>query len=164
MDGDLTVTSSRGHGSTFRLTVLAERLDARPAASSTDQRPVSVRPLSLLVAEDNPYGRVVMNTILRELGHRVDFVETGEAAVAAAARGGYDAVLMDITLGGLNGVEATQRIRALPGSAGKTPVIGISGRSERGNEQAARAAGMNVYFVKPVSPAKLAQALAGLVA
>lgn len=164
MDGDLTVTSSRGHGSTFRLTVLAERVDGRPAASSTDPRPISVRPLSILVAEDNPYGRVVMNTILRELGHRVDFVETGDAAVAAIAGGGYDAVLMDITLSGLDGVEATQRIRALPGSAGKTPVIGISGRSERGDEQAARAAGMNVYFVKPVSPAKLAQALAGLVA
>ncbi len=162
MGGDLTVTSSRGDGSTFRLTVLAERVDARPAASSTDPRPVSVRPLSVLVAEDNPYGRVVMNTILRELGHRVDFVETGEAAVAAAVRGGYDAVLMDVTLSGLNGIEATQRIRALPGSAGKTPVIGISGRSERGNEQAALAAGMNVYFVKPVSPAKLAQALATL--
>ncbi len=62
-----------------------------------------------------------MNTILRELGHRVDFVETGEAAVEAAARGGYDAVLMDVTLPGLDGVEATRRIRALPGKAGPVP-------------------------------------------
>ena len=105
-----------------------------------------------------------MNTILRELGHRVDFAETGEAAVAAVARGGYDAVLMDVMLSGLNGVEATQRIRALPGRAGKTPVIGISGRGERSDEQAARAAGMNVYLAKPVSPGKLAQVLASLVA
>jgi len=164
MGGDLTVTSSRGHGSTFRLTVLAERVDARPATNRVDQRPVSTRSLSILCAEDNPYGRVVMNTILRELGHRVDFAETGEAAVAAVARGAYDAVLMDVMLSGLNGVEATQRIRALPGKAGKTPVIGISGRSERGDEQAARAAGMNVYLAKPVSPGKLAQVLASLVA
>ena len=69
---------------------------------------------------------------------------------------------MDVTLSGLNGIEATRRIRALPDRAGRTPVIAISGHSESGNEQAARAAGANLYFVKPVSPAKLAQALASL--
>jgi CheY-like chemotaxis protein/nitrogen-specific signal transduction histidine kinase len=163
MGGDLTVTSGRGRGSRFELTILAEPVDV-PAANRVDPRPVATRSLSILCAEDNPYGRVVMNTILRELGHRVDFAETGEAAVAAVARGGYDAVLMDVMLSGLNGVEATQRIRALPGSAGKTPVIGISGRGERNDEQAARAAGMNVYLAKPVSPGKLAQMLASLVA
>ncbi len=161
MGGDLTVTSGRGRGSIFRLTMLAEPIDA-PAANRVDPRPVSTRSLSILCAEDNPYGRVVMNTILRELGHRVDFVETGEGVVAAVARGGYDAVLMDVMLSGLNGIEATQRIRALSGNAGKTPVIGISGRSERGDEQAARAAGMNAYLVKPVSPGKLAQILSTL--
>ncbi|HEX3164422.1 MAG TPA: ATP-binding protein [Pseudolabrys sp.] len=163
MGGDLTVTSSRGRGSRFQLTILAEPVDA-PGANRVDPRPVSTRSLSILCAEDNPYGRVVMNTILRELGHRVDFAETGEAAVAAVARGGYDVVLMDVMLSGLDGVEATQRIRALPGSASKTPVIGISGRGERSDEQAARAAGMNVYLAKPVSPGKLAQVLASLVA
>ncbi len=159
MGGDLTVTSNRGRGSIFRLTILAAPIDA-PAANRVDPRPVTTRSLSILCAEDNPYGRVVMNTILRELGHRTDFVETGEAVVAAVARGGYDAVLMDVMLSGLNGLEATQRVRALPGNAGKTPVIGVSGRSERIDEQAARAAGMNGYLVKPVSPGKLAQALA----
>jgi CheY-like chemotaxis protein len=161
MGGDLDVTSKKGSGSTFRLTALVERVDAHPVVERMDPRTVPVRPLSILYAEDNPYGRVVMSTILRELGHRVDFVETGEAAVEAVARG-YDAVLMDVTLAGLNGIEATRRIRALPGKAGRTPVIGISGHSERGNESAARAAGMNFYFVKPVSPGKLAQTLANL--
>ena len=70
----------------------------------------------------------------------------------AAERGGYDAVLMDVTLSGLDGIEATRRIRALPGKAGQVPVIGISGRTESGDEDAARAAGMNFYFAKPVSP------------
>lgn len=160
MGGDLTVTSKPGAGSTFRLTVLVERVTGHSAEKRADARPASVRSLSILCAEDNPYGRVVMNTILRELGHRVAFVETGSAAVEAAARGDYDAILMDVTLPGVDGVEATRRIRALPGAAGKVPVIGISGRSERGDEPAARAAGMNLYFVKPVSPGKLAQALA----
>jgi two-component system, sensor histidine kinase len=160
MGGDLTVTSKPGVGSTFRLTVPVGRVTSHPAEKRADARPASVRPLTILCAEDNPYGRVVMNTILRELGHRVDFVETGPGAVEAAARGGYDAVLMDVTLPGFDGVEATRRIRALPGAAGKVPVIGISGHSERGDEPAARAAGMNLYFVKPVSPGKLAKALA----
>lgn len=160
MGGDLHVTSKKGSGSTFRLSVLAEPQETQAAAKRQDDRPASVRPLSILCAEDNPYGRVVMNTILRELGHRVDFAETGEAVVAAVERGGYDAVLMDVMLTGLNGIEAARRVRALSGKAGQTPIIGISGRGESGDEAIARAAGMNFYFVKPVSPRKLAQALA----
>ncbi|HEY4982758.1 MAG TPA: ATP-binding protein [Pseudolabrys sp.] len=160
MGGHLSVTSKKGGGSTFRLSALVERVNARPAAKRSGARVAPARPLAILCAEDNPYGRVVMNTILCELGHRVDFVETGEAAVNAAERGGYDAVLMDITLAGLDGIEATRRIRALPGKAGQVPVIGISGRAESGDESVARAAGMDFYFSKPVSPGKLAQALA----
>jgi CheY-like chemotaxis protein len=154
------MTSKKGSGSTFRLSVLVESLEARATAQRQDRRPASVRPLSILCAEDNPYGRVVMNTILGELGHRVDFAETGEAVVAAVERGGYDVVLMDVTLTGLNGIDAARRIRALPGEAGRTPIVGISGSGESGDEAAARDAGMNFYFVKPVSPRKLAQALA----
>ena len=160
MGGDLSVTSKKGHGSTFRLSVLVDTLQTAAAAQRHDRQPAPARTLSILCAEDNPYGRVVMNTILGELGHRVDFAETGEAVVAAVERGGYDVVLMDVTLGGVSGIEAARRIRALPGMAGRTPIIGISGRGESGDEAAARAVGMNFYFVKPVSPRKLAQALA----
>ena len=159
MGGDLKIVSEKGRGSAFHLTVLAERLDARPSAEPGGARPAPARPLAILCAEDNPYGRVVMNTILGELGHKVDFVETGEAAVKAAERGGYDAVLMDVTLPGLDGLEATRRIRALPGKLGTVPVIGISGRGDATDERAATAAGMDFYFVKPVGPGKLAQAL-----
>jgi CheY-like chemotaxis protein/nitrogen-specific signal transduction histidine kinase len=159
MGGDLKVTSRKGSGSTFRLTVLVERMEARSTAARSGVRAGPMRRLTLLCAEDNPYGRVVMNTILGELGHHVDFVESGEAAVKAATAGGYDAVLMDITLAGLDGIEATRRIRALPGRPGQVPVIAVTGRSESGSEEAARAAGMNFYFAKPVSPGKLAQAL-----
>jgi CheY-like chemotaxis protein len=157
MGGDLKVTSKKGRGSTFRLTVLAERFTAQ--ASGEAKRGVPALPLSILCAEDNPYGRAVMNTIITELGHRIDFVENGEAAVEAAARGGYDALLIDITLPGFDGIEATRRIRNLPGKAGQVTVIGISGRGDGATEQAARAAGMNFYFAKPVSPSRLAQAL-----
>ncbi|HVZ54148.1 MAG TPA: ATP-binding protein [Pseudolabrys sp.] len=161
MGGDLQVTSKPGEGSTFRMSVLVERYDTgTPAAERAPGAPT--RSLALLCAEDNPYGRVVMNTILTQLGHRADFVESGEAVLAALARGGYDAVLMDVTLPGLDGLEATRRIRTLPGVAGKVPVIGLSGHDESGTEAAARAAGMDFYFVKPVSPGRLAAALAVL--
>jgi CheY-like chemotaxis protein len=153
------VTSRKGSGSTFRLSVLVESLDVPATTHRQDRRPAPARLLSILCAEDNPYGRVVMNTILGELGHRVDFAETGEAVVAAVELGNYDVVLMDVTLAGLNGIDAARRIRALPGRVGLTPIIGISGRGESGDEATARGAGMNFYFVKPVSPRKLAQAL-----
>ena len=162
MGGGLVVTSRPGRGSTFRLSVPVDRVGAPAQAERNGARARPTRALSILCAEDNPYGRVVMNTMLTELGHRVDFVASGEAAIEAVAHGVYDAVLMDVTLAGLDGLQATRRIRALPGQAGQVPVIGISGRTEAGDEAAARAAGMNFYFSKPVGPGKLAQALAAL--
>ena len=162
MGGDLTVRSAKGKGSTFRLTTLVERVDA--GAPEAAARRARGRALKVLCAEDNPYGRVIMNTILGELGHSADFVSSGEAAVEAASRGGYDAVLMDVTLSGIDGLDATRRIRALAGAPGRVPVIGISGRARSDDEQAAREAGMNAYLVKPVSPGKLAETLNALTA
>jgi len=161
MGGRLTVESTPGKGSTFRLSVPVTRADIRPDARAI-ARAAAARSLTLLCAEDNPYGRVVLNTILVELGHKVDFVETGEAAVKAVTRADYDAVLMDVTLPGIDGIEATRRIRALAGAAAKVPVIGISGRTGAREEAAARVAGMDAYFGKPVSPAKLTEALAAI--
>jgi CheY-like chemotaxis protein len=71
---------------------------------------------------------------------------------------------MDVTLPGIDGLEATRRIRALEGEAGRTPIIGISGRSESGDEDAARAAGMNFYLRKPISPSALVTFLAAATA
>jgi len=126
------------------------------------QSAAPARRLAVLCAEDNPYGRVILNTILTELGHRADFVASGEEAVEAVKRG-YDVVLMDITLPGIDGLEATRRIRALAGAAGRTPVIGISGRTQAGDEDAARAAGMENYLRKPISPSALNEAIAGVI-
>jgi two-component system, sensor histidine kinase len=158
MGGDVQVKSTKGAGSTFRLSVLVEQI-ASGASSKRTKTSRAQRRLKLLCVEDNPYGRVVMNTILGELGHTVDFVETGEAAVEAAGKGNYDAVLMDIALPGIDGIEATRRTRALPGKAGQLPIVGLSARSEPDTERRARAAGMNAYLTKPVSPAKLAEVL-----
>jgi len=162
MGGDLTVTSAPGRGSTFRFSAVlqvaradtAERMRAKHSTAPP-------RRLAILCVEDNPYGRVILNTILTELGHLADFAGSGEEAVDAVARG-YDAVLMDVTLPGIDGLEATRRIRALAGAVGLTPIIGITGRTETGDEQAARAVGMDFYLCKPVSPSALSAAIAAV--
>jgi CheY-like chemotaxis protein len=163
MSGDLTVTSRYGRGSSFRLSaVLAIASTAAAGNAPPQQSATPTRPLAVLCAEDNPYGRVILNTILAELGHRADFVGSGEEAVAAVERG-YDAVLVDVTLPGIDGRETARRIRALAGTAAATPIIGISGRSEGGDEEAARAAGMDFYLRKPIGPSALREALAAVV-
>jgi CheY-like chemotaxis protein len=163
MGGDLTVTSVPGRGSRFTFSAV---LPVAPAHAAENVRArhstAPARSLKILCAEDNPYGRVILNTILTELGHHADFVGSGEEALSAVPRG-YDVVLMDITLPGIDGLEATRRIRAIAGDVGKTRIIGISGRTEAGDGDAARAAGMNFYLRKPVSPSTLSEAIAAVV-
>jgi CheY-like chemotaxis protein/nitrogen-specific signal transduction histidine kinase len=162
MHGDLTVTSTPGRGSRFQFSaVLPVAAATAPGSARFQQTATASRQLAVLCVEDNPYGRVILNTILTELGHHADFVGTGEEAADAVQRG-YDVVLMDVKLPGIDGLEATRRIRALAGKHGATPIIGISGCTETGDEAAGRAAGMNAYLRKPISPSALAEAFSGL--
>jgi len=168
MGGNLTIDSTPGRGSEFRLEVVVamESSEPREADAAAQREQVAAAPtkrLRILCAEDNPYGRVVLNTILSELGHRADFVHTGEAAVEAVGRGNYDAVLMDVTLPNLDGIAATRLIRGLTPNGAQIPIIGVSGRSDGHEQAAARAAGMNAYVAKPVSPAAIASLLSDLV-
>jgi two-component system, sensor histidine kinase len=162
MGGDLGVTSTPGRGSAFRLAIVLPIATAdTPGDPRARPATTPARRLAVLCAEDNPYGRVILNTILTELGHRADFVGSGEEAVEAVKRG-YDVVLMDVTLPGIDGLEAARRIRALADAAGRTPIIGTSGRTTSGDEAAARAAGMNAYLHKPLSPSALSEAIAAV--
>jgi CheY-like chemotaxis protein len=102
---------------------------------------------------------VVLGTILRELGHTVSFAGRGDLALETVRRSEHDVVLMDVALSGIDGLETTRRIRALPAPVGAIPIIGVSGRTEADDEAAARAAGMNDYLRKPVPPAALHAAL-----
>ena len=164
MGGDLTVASAPGEGSRFRLDVVMARA-AVPAARRARTKGVSALPaarLNILCAEDNPFGRVILDAILIELGHSATFAGSGAAAVETAARGGFDAVLIDVARPGLGGLDAIRRIRALPGAAGAVAIIGMSGPAAADDDAAARAAGMNVWLRKPVSLPALAEALASV--
>jgi CheY-like chemotaxis protein len=153
MGGDLTVTGVAGGGSRFRFTARVDTVT--PSARAMPEVP----PMRILCAEDNPYRRVVLNTVLTELGHRADFVASGAAAVAAIGQGGSDVVLMDVTLPDIDGAEATRRIRALPAPVATVPVVGIGSRADGLGEEAARAAGMDGYLATPLSPSALTQVL-----
>jgi two-component system, sensor histidine kinase len=160
MGGDIVITPRRGGGTTFTLKVKLAR--ARPAKTGSgdgdaEQPSASTQPLRVLSVEDNPFGRVVLNTILNELGHHAEFIGRGEAAVERIAQGDFDAVLMDMVLPGIDGIEAIKRIRSLNPPLGGIAIIGVSGRGD--DEAASRAAGADAFLVKPVSPRALATAL-----
>jgi CheY-like chemotaxis protein len=156
MGGDI-VAAHRAGGTTFTLTVALAPADGPVGVLSDDQAAQAAQGMRLLSVEDNPFGRVVLNTILTELGHHAEFVGQGEAAPDRLAQGAFDAVLMDMVLPGIGGVETIRRIRALPPPQGRIAIVGISGRAE--DEAAARAAGADAFLVKPVSPRALATAL-----
>jgi CheY-like chemotaxis protein len=157
MGGDIAVAPRRGGGTTFTLTVTLTRVKAASARAGAGVAPDAVQALRVLGVEDNPFGRVVLNTILTELGHQAEFVGRGEAATERIAQGDFDAVLMDMVLPGINGMEAIKRIRSLSPPLGRIPIIGVSGRGD--DEAASRAAGANAFLLKPVSPRALATAL-----
>ncbi|MDA9432544.1 ATP-binding protein [Bradyrhizobium sp. CCBAU 51627] len=157
MGGDITVAPRRGGGATFTLTVTLDAAGpAKPRKLDGDEADALVA-LRVLSVEDNPFGRVVLNTILTELGHHAEFIGRGEDAVSRLAQGGFDAVLMDMVLPGIDGVEAIRRIRKMQAPLAQIPIIGVSGRGE--DEAASREAGADAFLVKPVSPRALATAL-----
>ena len=160
MGGDVAVAPHPGDGTTFTLTVTLGE-SAAPSSEMVHTEDgvtlVPARQLRVLGVEDNPFGRVVLNTILNELGHQAEFIGRGEAAPERIARGGLDAVLMDMVLPGINGVEAIGRIRKLAPPYGQIPIIGVSGRGE--DEVPSRTAGADAFLLKPVSPRALATAL-----
>ena len=160
MGGDIKVTPRESGGTTFTLTVALTSAEATKAATPEDGQqpsPEPVPPLRVLSVEDNPFGRVVLNTILCELGHQAEFISRGEAATERVAQGSFDAVLMDMVLPGIDGIEAIRRIRALGPPLGRIAIIGVSGRAD--DEAASRAAGADAFLLKPVSPRALATAL-----
>jgi len=119
----------------------------RAPAPATHLRPAG---LHLLVVDDVAANRAMMRALLTSDGHLVTAAENGAEAVALTARDRFDAVLMDVRMPVMDGIEATRRIRKLPGEASATPIIAISADVMPETTRTCLAAGMNAILSKPI--------------
>ena len=119
-------------------------------------------PLRILVAEDNKINQRLMVMLLTAGGHEVDVVSNGEDAVEAVRQGGFDMVLMDIQMPVLDGVGAVRRIRAMAEPMRSIPILALTADAIAGAEERYLAVGVDAYLAKPITPAALQAALAGL--
>jgi PAS domain S-box-containing protein len=110
----------------------------------------------ILVAEDNEVNQKVAAKILEKLGYRVELAENGKEALAACGRRRYDAVLMDGQMPGMDGYEATRRIRERETKGGRrVPIVAMTASAMKGDREKCLEAGMDDYITKPVTPEKL---------
>lgn len=165
MGGDIAVTSTLGHGSVFTVTLpLAKsslsELEAIALAPAAQRRtPPQGSAGTVLVVDDVAVNRRLLGTVLTRIGYACEEAPNGETALAMLAAGDYVAVLMDVEMPGMDGLETTRRLRALPGPAARLPVIAVTAHRSQEGEAATRAAGMDHYLVKPVAAADLAAIL-----
>jgi CheY-like chemotaxis protein len=156
MEGGIRFESIPGKGSTFFLTVpieLEDRVTPEPEDNHRSKPERSEGTGRILVAEDNAINILVLRAILEKAGHTVTCVSNGVDAVKALSRGVYDLVLMDISMPGKNGVEATEEIRSgrIDGVDSTVPVVAITAHAMKGDRDRFIEAGMNDYIAKPFS-------------
>lgn len=153
LGGAIALESAPGEGAAFSFTVPVA-LAAAPASGV-----VASGQAHALLAEDNPTSRIVLSAMLSSLGFDVMSVETGAEALAAAARNDFELIVMDIQMPVMDGEEATQRIRALEGSRGKTPVIVVTAHAMSGDDRRYLAIGADEVVAKPIDLRQLAEAV-----
>jgi CheY-like chemotaxis protein len=115
--------------------------------------------LHVLVVDDDVMNRDIATAFIRDAGHCVVAAETGQQAVSAAATTDFDVILMDLRMPGLNGMDATRLIRALPGAHGRVPIIALTAQAFADKVEACREAGMNGHLAKPFRYDTLNQAV-----
>jgi CheY-like chemotaxis protein len=135
-------------------------------ATESDEALPAGNGLSILVAEDNEINALLVRTLLARLGHKPTIVGDGAAAVAswsAARTAGtpYDLVMMDVQMPGMDGLEATRRLRALEMAAGdgRMAIVALTANAYAEDREACLAAGMDALLVKPLDREKLREAL-----
>jgi signal transduction histidine kinase/CheY-like chemotaxis protein len=167
MGGTLKVDSALGQGSCFTVTLpLHESALAMPQRGPPGLNQLAAAGerfagLCVLVAEDHPVNELLMNQLLKRLGCTVRNARDGELAVAQWAKGGVDLVLMDVQMPGTNGLQATERIRALEAQRGlpRTPIVAVTANAMPADRAICLAAGMDGYTPKPIDPQALIDAM-----
>jgi two-component system, sensor histidine kinase and response regulator len=130
---------------------------AAPAAEAPKDRTLrAVTSLRILLVEDNEVNREVFTDMLHRLGHDVTAAPDGESALAKLNGSSFDAVLMDVQLPGIDGLEVTRRFQQ---SGGTTPILGLTAHTSRESTDRCLVAGMKTVLTKPVDSAQLAAAL-----
>ncbi len=117
-------------------------------------------PLRVLVVEDHPINQQVAVGLLASLGLRADVADDGRQAVLLVETGDYDVIFMDIQMPGMDGLEATAAIRALPGARSQVPIVAMTANAMVGDRESFLAAGMDDYIAKPIDRRRLALLLA----
>ncbi len=161
MAGELTVESDVGRGATFRLVLpLPAFAGAASGLAASAAPPARLDGAWLLLAEDNEVNRYGIVRILEKMGAKVDAVGDGAEAVAAAARRRYDAILMDVQMPGIDGLEATRAIRAGSGPNNGALIVALTANAFTEDRNVCLRVGMDRFLTKPVGAAELCEALA----
>lgn len=148
MGGKIEVDSALGHGSAFWLELQAPQVEAYDAG---EPRPMAAPGAArILLVDDHPMNREIGAALLTLVGCQVETADNGQQAVAKAARGGFDIILMDIHMPEMDGLAATRAIKALVGGAGDVPIIAMSADALPQQVERCYAAGMVDHVAKPV--------------
>ena len=132
----------------------------RAEAAKGDARPVTQRPLKILLAEDNRVNQTVAVAMLSKRGHRVEVAQNGQDALRLLEDDVYDLVLMDVQMPEMDGLEATRRIRAgEEETGGRVPIIAMTAHAMAGDRERCLEAGMDDYVSKPIDPTALFDAI-----
>ena len=163
--GRLSVESTKGVGSVFSLVLDLEEGKAEDLVRTTATHglPVAGQTLRTLVVEDNEINQMVARGYLERMGHECLCATSAEDAFDLLETDEFDVVLMDVNLPGMSGTEATRKLREHPEHS-DLPVIGISAHVQEEEIAAHLDAGMDCFVAKPISPVRLASALADITA
>ena len=158
LGGSIVLESALGAGALFTVTVPVERAPAPPTSALASGK------ARALLAEDNPTSRIVLSAMLTSLGFDVVSVETGAEALAAAGHSDFELIVMDIQMPVMDGEEATQRVRALGGARGRTPIIVVTAHALSGDDRRYLAIGADDVVAKPVDLRAMAAAVSRVLA